>query len=127
MPEGFFHADVGMVSRSGGRSSVAAAAYRAGEELRDHRQGLTHDYSKRAGVVSAEILLPEGASAELGDRGTLWNAVEAAEKRIDSQVARDFMIAIPHQLTPEEGRRLGQHPFCKFFRLRFCTDGPSVA
>lgn len=87
-----------VLSRSQGRSSVAAAAYRAGEKLANVRDGMEHDYSKRTGVASSEILLPAGAPAAFGDREVLWNAVEAVEKRRDAQVAREVQLALPHEL-----------------------------
>ncbi|WP_019742155.1 MobA/MobL family protein, partial [Pseudomonas savastanoi] len=77
-----FHASTKSIGRSAGRSSVAAAAYRSGTELVDMRTGLVHDYTRRGGVVSTEIMLPDGTSAE---RNALWNAAETAEKRKDGR------------------------------------------
>lgn len=91
------------ITRSSGRSAVAASAYRAGECLTNERDGLTHDYTRKSGIEHAEIVLPRGSTAEWArDRGALWNAAEAAEKRSDARVAREFEIALPHELTPEE-------------------------
>jgi len=91
------------ITRSSGRSAVAASAYRSGECLTNERDGLTHDYTRKAGIEHAEIMLPRGSTAEWAqDRGALWNAAEAAEKRSDARVAREFEIALPHELTPEE-------------------------
>jgi hypothetical protein len=59
---------------------------------------MEHDYSKRTGVASSEILLPPGAPARFGEREVLWNAVEAVEKRKDAQVAREVQLALPHEL-----------------------------
>jgi ATP-dependent exoDNAse (exonuclease V) alpha subunit len=93
-----------VIKRSGGRSSVAAAAYRSGEKLHDDRQGITHDYRNRGGVEHTEILLPENAPAWAQgiDRETLWNTVEAGEKRKDSQTARELRIMIPRELDPQQ-------------------------
>ena len=52
---------VSIIKRSEGRSSVASAAYRAGEELADKRSGQAHDYSRKGGVLHTEILTPENA------------------------------------------------------------------
>jgi len=71
-----FHLHVGTVSRRTGRSSVAAAAYRAGEKIRNERDGITHDYTRKSGVVYSEIMLPENAPEEFQNRAALWNAVE---------------------------------------------------
>lgn len=87
------------ISRSSGRSAVAAAAYRAGVRLELERTGEVHDFTAKRGVVSAEIFLPEGMHADWAlDREALWNAAENAEVRKDARVAREFEIALPHEL-----------------------------
>lgn len=93
-----------VIKRSAGRSSVAAAAYRAGEKLVDERQGITHDYSNRTGVEHREILFPDNAPAWVRgmDRAGLWNAVEAGEKRKDSQTARELRLTLPREIPPHE-------------------------
>ena len=93
-----------IIKRSAGRSVVAASAYRAGERLHDERQNLTHDYTRRTGVEHKAILLPADAPAWcIGvDRETLWNKVEAGEKRKDAQTARELRIMIPRELTPDQ-------------------------
>ncbi|KPX40545.1 Mobilization protein [Pseudomonas savastanoi pv. glycinea] len=95
-----FHASTKPIARSAGRSSVAAAAYRSGTELVDMRTGLVHDYTRRGGVVSTEIMLPDGTSAE---RNALWNAAESAEKRKDGRTGREWIIALPAEL--DDGAR----------------------
>jgi Ti-type conjugative transfer relaxase TraA len=91
------------VSRANGRSAVASMAYRAGERLTNKRDGITHDYTAKKGVEHAEIVLPEGVSADwVRDRSDLWNAAEFAEKRKDARVAREFEIALPHELSAEQ-------------------------
>ena len=91
------------ISRASGRSAVASAAYRAGECLTNERDGITHDFTRRDGVEHSEIVLPEGVSAEWAlDRSALWNAAERAEKRKDARVAREFEIALPHELSQDE-------------------------
>ena len=82
-----FHFSAKVIGRSSGRSAVAAAAYRAGERLHDSRIDRDHDFTNKAGVLHSEIMLPKHAPAEFSDRATLWNAVEAAEKRKDAQLA----------------------------------------
>ena len=98
-----YHCTTKPIARSAGRSAVAAAAYRAGEELVDQRTGLVHDYTKKGGVVSAEIIAPDGSSA---DRSTLWNAAESAEKRKDSRTAREWLVALPAELDAGQRREL---------------------
>ena len=115
-----YHFCVKIIGRSSGRSSVAAAAYRAGEKLHNEHDGATHDYSKRnavnaaayrsgerlndydftakRGVVYSEIILPDNSPEEFQDRATLWNAVEKSEKRCDAQTAREIDVALPAEL-----------------------------
>ncbi|WP_054207078.1 Ti-type conjugative transfer relaxase TraA [Bosea vaviloviae] len=98
-----YHLSMKPISRGSGRSAVAAAAYRAGERLTNERDGVTHDFTRRGGVEHSEIVLPGGSDAEWAkDRATLWNAAEAAEGRKDARVAREFEIALPHELNAEE-------------------------
>jgi len=86
-----------------GRSVVAAAAYRDGRKLHGEREGKTHDYSRRSkGVVESVILSPEGSPAWAGDPAKLWNSVEAGEKRADAQLAREFVLAVPPELSAKE-------------------------
>jgi len=95
-----FHADI--VKCSTGRSSVAAAAYRAGEKILNEHDGVPHDYSRKIGVVHSEIMLSENAPREYMDRHTLWNTVEKGEKRRDAQTARTIDIALPRELDRQE-------------------------
>ncbi|HBO5871559.1 TPA: Ti-type conjugative transfer relaxase TraA [Pseudomonas aeruginosa] len=98
-----YHLSMKPVSRAGGRSAVASMAYRAGEKLTNERDGITHDYTAKQGVEHAEIVLPEGVNADWArDRSDLWNAAEFAEKRKDARVAREFEIALPHELSAEQ-------------------------
>ncbi len=97
-----YHLSTKPVSRSSGRSAVASAAYRCAVLLTNHRDGLVHDFTRKEGVEHIEIVLPEGLSANWAlDRSALWNAAEFAEKRKDARVAREFEIALPHELSPE--------------------------
>lgn len=97
-----YHLSAQVIKRSAGRSAVAAAAYRAGERLRDSRAGIVHDYSRRRGVLHAEIMAPRDAPDWMRDRARLWNAVEKGEKRSDAQLAREMNVALPHELTDEQ-------------------------
>jgi hypothetical protein len=94
-----YHFQMKTLSRSSGRSATAAAAYRAGQKIEDERTGQTYDYSKRSGVLLAEVILPDGGQV---DRSQLWNVAEAAEKRCNSVVAREFVVALPHELNLEQ-------------------------
>jgi Ti-type conjugative transfer relaxase TraA len=95
-----YHFSMKPISRAKGRSAVASMAYRAGEKLTNERDGITHDYTRKQGVEHVEIVLPEGVTANWAqDRSALWNAAEFAEKRKDARVAREFEIALPHELS----------------------------
>ena len=83
-------------------TSIAAAAYRSGSRLVDKRSGKVFDYSRKGGVVYTEIMLPPYAPGRYHDRATLWNAVEAAEKQVNSQLSRELRIALPSEFSREE-------------------------
>ncbi|WDI95270.1 MobA/MobL family protein [Xanthomonas campestris] len=93
-----YHANVKTLSRAKGHSSIAAAAYRAGLLLEDASTGMRHDYRRRDGVVETRCIAPEGAPDWALVPAELWPAAEAAERRKDSTVAREFEFALPHEL-----------------------------
>ncbi len=107
-----FHLSVKTISRTAGRSSTAAAAYRAGVEITDERTGEIHDYRRKSGVESAELFLPDGAPEWATDRAKLWNAAEQSEKRKNSTVAREFEVALPSELSADQRRKLA-HDFAR--------------
>lgn len=100
-----YSASTKVIGRAAGRSAVAAAAYRAGVALTDERQGLAHDYTRKGGVVSAEIVAPDGGSA---DRAALWNAAERAETRKDGRTAREWVVALPAELDAGQRAELAR-------------------
>ncbi|MEA9860469.1 MobQ family relaxase [Xanthomonas campestris pv. raphani] len=97
-----YHSRVKVFSRSRGDSAVAAAAYRAGLLLIDHLTGQRHDYRRRGGVVMSECLAPQDAPAWALSPAELWPQAEAAENRKNSVVAREFEVALPHELSDEQ-------------------------
>ena len=101
-----YHLSVKPVSRAGGRSATAASAYRAAELVHDHTSGEVFDYTRKRGVEHSEIVLPTAAAERdinwARDREALWNAAEMAENRSNSRVAREYEIALPHELTKEQ-------------------------
>ena len=100
-----YHLSAQVISRGYGHSAVHAAAYRARCEIADSRTGLVHDYGRKAGELLFEgIYAPKDAPAWARDRAQLWNHVEAFEKHRRAELAREFVIALPHELTLEQGR-----------------------
>ena len=97
-----YHCSVQVIGRNAGRSSVAAAAYRAGEDLVNEYDGIEHDYTKKNWVEFTEIILPDNAPSEYYDRSTLWNAVELSEKSKDAQLCREFELALPVELSRKQ-------------------------
>jgi len=114
-----FHFSAKVIGRSSGRSAVAAAAYRAGERLHDERIDRTHDFTNKAGVLHSEVMLPKDAPEAFADRATLWNAVEAAEKRKDAQLAREVEFALPRELSKKDNIKLAR----EFVKAEFVEKG----
>jgi ATP-dependent exoDNAse (exonuclease V) alpha subunit len=92
--------------RAGGSSAASAAAYRAGERIRDERTGRIYDHSERLDVLHKEIVLPSQFADEdmawARDRGNLWNSAESAETRKNARVAREYLVALPVELSPPQ-------------------------
>jgi hypothetical protein len=121
-PLAIFHSHVQIISRGSGKSAVAAA-YRAGETITNEKDGVTHDYTRKGGIVHTEILLSGHAPAEYADRAVLWNAVEKIEKAENAQLARELDIALPIELTREQGIALAREYVQKtFVSAGMCAD-----
>lgn len=105
-PVAIYHFSAQIISRRTGRSSTAAAAYRAGEIVLDEHTGEVHDYTRKRGVIRTEIIAPRGSPAWVFDRSQLWSRVELGEGRKDSQLCREIEISIPHELTILQGQLL---------------------
>ncbi|MDG5972968.1 Ti-type conjugative transfer relaxase TraA (plasmid) [Sphingomonas paucimobilis] len=114
-----YHFSAKVVSRANGSSAVASAAYRSASELHDDRLNRDHDFSNKAGVIHSEVMLPEGAPERLNDRSTLWNEVEAGEKRKDAQLAREVEFSIPREMNEKQGVALARD----FVKQQFVDRG----
>jgi hypothetical protein len=114
-----YHFDASVISRSKGRSAIAASAYRTAEVIKDHRTGEVHDYTRKSGVLHTEIIAPDNAPAWVHDRSSLWNAVEDAERRKDAQVAREVRVALPSELSTAQNADLVR----AFVREQFVARG----
>lgn len=98
-----FHLSAKAIGRSTGRSATGAAAYRAGEEIIDKRTGEVHDYTRKAGVLHSEIILPGGGTA---NRSEFWNSIEQHHKRGDAVLVREVEVSLPTELSKEERQAL---------------------
>lgn len=117
-----YHCSIKIISRSSGRSAIAASAYRAGEKLLDKEKDIEHDYSKKKGVVYSQIILPNHAPREYKDRQTLWEEVQKIESASNAQLAREFEIALPKELNLPQSKVLIQN-FCKdLVKEGMCID-----
>ena len=114
-----YHLEAKVVSRGTGRSAVAAAAYLSCTNILNDYDGVRHDYTRKKGLVWREVFLPEFAPPEWKDRGVLWNAVEENEKTKDSRLAREFVPALPIELTPDQWQEL----LSDFIKESFVADG----
>ena len=122
-PIAIYHCSIKIISRGKGKSAVAAAAYRSGEKLTNEYDGITHDYTRKGGIVHTEILLPDNAPPSFSDRSVLWNAVERIEKAKNAQLAREIEIALPHELTREQGISLvREYVKDNFVTVGMCAD-----
>lgn len=114
-----YHLEAKVVSRGTGRSAVAASAYLSCTNILNDYDGVRHDYTRKKGLVWREVFLPEYAPPEWKDRGVLWNAVEENEKTKDSRLAREFVPALPIELTPEQWQGI----LSDFIKDSFVADG----
>ena len=76
--------------------------YLSCSRLYNDYDGIQHDYTKKQGLVWQQVFLPEYAPQEWKDREQLWNAVEEVETVKDSRLAREFVVALPIELSREE-------------------------
>ena len=83
--------------------------------------GIFHDYTRKGGLIYEHIYLPQYAPPAWSDRSVLWNAVEENEKTKDSRLAREFIIALPLELTLPEWIRQAEE-----FTEALVADGMCV-
>ena len=114
-----YHLEAKVVSRGAGRSAVAASAYLSCSRLYNDYDGVQHDYTRKQGLTWQQVFLPEYAPQEWQDREKLWNAVEEVETAKDSRLAREFVVALPIELSWEQQIELLQD----FIREQFVSDG----
>ena len=114
-----YHLEAKAVSRGSGRSAVAAAAYMSCSEIHNEYDGVTHDFTRKRGLVWQQVFLPKNAPPEWKDKSVLWNAVEAAEKSKDSRLARELVVALPVELDKTRWIKL----LTEYIQENFVADG----
>lgn len=114
-----FHFSISMISRGKSKSAVASAAYISCEKLTNEWDGVIHDYHNKKGLLHSEIFLPENVPKKFQDRSFLWNSVELNEKASNAQLARNFIIALPKELSFEENKNL----ITDFIQENFVSKG----
>lgn len=114
-----YHLEAKAVSRGSGRSAVAAAAYMSCSEIYNEYDGVTHDFTRKRGLVWQQVFLPKNAPPEWKSRSVLWNAVEAAEKSKDSRLARELVVALPIELDKTQWIKL----LTTYIENHFISDG----
>ncbi len=101
-----FHFKIGIITRGKGKSVVAKAAYISAEKIKNEWDGEIHNYKKKKGVLDKGVVLPDKAPSQYLDRKILWNSVELFEKQKNSQLAREFEIQLPMELSADERKKL---------------------
>ena len=114
-----YHLEAKVISRGTGRSACAASAYMSCSAIYNDYDGIQHDYTRKQGLVWERVFLPDCAPAEWQDRAKLWNAVEEVEKTKDSRLAREFVVALPIELSKNEWVDL----LSKFIQEQFVSEG----
>ena len=114
-----YHLEAKMVSRGAGRSAVAASAYLSCSRMLNEYDGVQHDYTRKQGLAWQAVFLPPMALPEWQDREKLWIAVEEAEKTKDSRLAREFVAALPVELSRQQQIAFLQN----FIREQFVSEG----
>lgn len=114
-----YHLEAKVISRGTGRSAVAASAYLSCSKILNDYDGVQHDYTRKKELAWQEVFLPEFAPSEWKERGVLWNAVEENEKTKDSRLAREFVVALPIELSEAQWEKL----LSDFISGTFVADG----
>lgn len=121
-PLAIYHLSIKVISKSRGASAVAKAAYRSGQKLHNERTGLSHDFTKKHGVVHSEVMLCRNAPKEYRDREILWNAVERIEKNSNAQLAREIEFALPIEFDEKARLEVTREFLQHFVDEGMCVD-----
>lgn len=96
------------VSRSGGHSATAKIAYNCRDKITDLRTGEIHKYNSKKmseDLVYSEITYKD-LTLDKKERSEIWNNAELAENRKDSRTAREYVVALPKELSTEQNIEL---------------------
>ena len=104
-----YHFSMQVISRGKGQSAVASAAYRSGEKLYSERYNKENFYQHRQVMPDTMILKPTHAPDWCVNRDRLWNEVEKIEKAKNAQLAREFTVALPIELSNQQQKELLKH------------------
>ena len=122
-----YHCSIKIIGRGGTkpRSAVASAAYRSGTKMTNEYDGVTHDYTRKQGVVYSEIMLPAHAPEKFSERSVLWNSVEKIEKSGNAQLAREVEVSLPRELDRESQVQLVKD-YVNRFPVEHCFETPNL-
>src|SRR6266853_3974857 len=110
MAKYFLHVKV--FSRGKGSRVTRAAAYRAGERIRDERTSEVYNYSDREDVLHKEIVLASELAGRTDmswarERAALWNAAEHGPRR-NARLAREVLVTLPPELGQAQRTELAR-------------------
>lgn len=113
------------VKRSEGRNMCQKAAYIERDKVVFEGNCAlapnTYDYSTRETPIYSDVLLPKGVDLNFRIPEVLWNAAERAEKKVNSQVGIEKVIALPDdkEITIEDRIKLLE----RFVQKEFVDKG----
>lgn len=117
-----FQPSARILSRSRGDCAAGKAAYNARCRIENDRTGKVYSFEHLPNRVISEHFFPAANSPEWAKtRAGFWNGVEQRENRTDSQLAMDWVIALPHEL--EANHQDALRPLTDFIRENFQRRG----
>jgi len=93
------------ISRGKGQSAVACSAYRSCERVVSEDAKKVFNYTKKTGLIAEGLHCPEGLKM---NKGELWNLVEKTEIRKDARLAKEFIVALPNELSKDEQKKIAE-------------------
>lgn len=113
------------VSRSSGGNACCKGAYNARTIIKDQKTNITYNFQQRGGNVYHTILLPKGVDAKFKDTEVLTNAIEQIETRKNSQLLKEFVLALPDEKNVSLDLKIEMvHNFVK--EMEFVKEGLAV-